>query len=86
MTTTLCPMPSVQLLGDPLRPICVVLHSHHPKTGPRIVLAEQTDQQDRADPAAELDHTAPPIEDDVVADRHQTGRPHDRGAPRQVRP
>src|SRR6266540_949969 len=46
----------------------------------------ETAQQPRADSAAELDDPAPPVEDDVVADGREPGRPHRGGAPWLVRP
>ncbi len=52
----------------------------------RPALAEQAGQEHRADSAAELDDPAPLVEDNVVADRHEPGRPHRAGAPWQVRP
>ena len=87
MTTTSSPMPSrsswsVTHRAQPASCSTAAM----PETARRRALGEQAGEQDRADPAAELDDTAPPIEDDVVADRHQAGRPHRAGAPREVRP
>ena len=77
---------TVELLGNPLRPVGVVLDSRDAETAQRPALAEQAGQQHRADSAAELDDPAPPVEDDVVADGREPGRPHRGGAPWQVRP
>ena len=77
---------AVQLVGDPARPSGVVLHRRHPETARRTALGEQAGEEDGAESAAELDNTAPAIDDDVVADGHQAGRPHRAGAPREVRP
>jgi hypothetical protein len=77
---------AVKLLGHPPRPAGVVFDGRDAEAAVWPALAEQSGEEHRADSAAELDDPAPPIEDDVVADGRESGRPHRAGVPGQVRP